>query len=441
MVLIRFLQDGLAEMLRGGRLYWSWIFFLLALTAFGGWFYVGQLRHGMVVTGMSDQVSWGFYIANFAFLVGIAAAAVLLVVPAYIFHRKDIKKAVLIGEGMAVAAVITAILFVVVDVARPDRLWHLIPVIGKFNFPMSLLAWDVVVLNGYLILNVAIPFYVLFALYRDKEPNFRLYFPFVVLAIFWAISIHTVTAFLFSANSARPFWHTALLGPRFIASAFVSGPALIIITLQIVRRFTAYHVDQGAIKTLALIMTVAMQINLFFVGAELFTDFYNESTHAASIHYLFLGLGGFDALRAWIWTALALNIIAVTILMINPLRENMTFLNVACVLGFIGIWIEKGMGLVIPGFIPTPLGEIFEYAPTFDELAISVGCWAIGFLVFTLLAKATIAIELGHIRYAHRTARGAAPRRGAGVRPAHATGVHKAAFQSIGAAQAKGEQS
>ena len=439
MVLIRFIQDGLAEMLRGGRLYWSWILLLLALTAFGGWFYIGQLRHGMVVTGMSDQVSWGFYIANFAFLVGIAAAAVLLVIPAYIFHRKDIKDAVLLGEGLAVAAVVTAILFVVVDVARPDRLWHLIPVIGKFNFPVSLLAWDVVVLNGYLVLNVGIAFYVLFSHYRDKEPNFRLYFPFVVLAMFWAISIHTVTAFLFSANSARPFWHTALLGPRFIASAFVSGPALIIITLQIVRRYAAYPVDQGVIKTLALIMTVALQINLFFVGAELFTDFYNETTHAASIHYLFFGLAGFDALRAWIWTALVLNIIAVTILMINRLRENMTFLNVACVLGFVGIWIEKGMGLVIPGFIPTPLGEVFEYTPTFDELAISIGCWAIGFLVFTVLAKATIAIKLGHVRYANREKVRGIPRRASGLRTARDTGVHAAAFQSVGAAETQRE--
>lgn len=439
MVLVRFFQDALVEVLRGGRLYWSWILLLLALTAFGGWFYIEQLRYGMVVTGMSDQVSWGFYIANFAFLVGIAAAAVLLVIPAYIFHRKDIKNVVLLGEGMAVAAVVTAILFVVVDVARPDRLWHLIPIIGKFNFPMSLLAWDVVVLNGYLVLNVAIPVYILFANYRDKQPNFRLYFPFVVLAIFWAISIHTVTAFLFSANSARPFWHTALLGPRFIASAFVSGPALIILTLQIVRRFTDYPVEQGVIKTLALIMTVALQINLFFVGAELFTDFYNESTHAASIHYLFLGLGGFDALRAWIWTALTLNIIAVTILMINPLRENMPLLNVACVLGFVGIWIEKGMGLVIPGFIPTPLGEIFEYTPTFAELAISVGCWAIGLLVFTMLAKVIIAIELGHVRYAHRTNMRGAAARGRGIRTAHASGIHAAAFQSVGAAEVKGK--
>ncbi len=399
MAVVRFILDGTREMFRGPREYLLWLLALAAIVAYGAFRYTEQLTDGLVVTGMSDQVSWGFYIANFAFLVGIAAAAVLLVIPAYIFHRKDIKDVVLVGEGMAVAAVLMAILFVVVDLGRPDRLWHMIPVIGRFNFPMSLLAWDVVVLSGYFLLNLAIPFYLLYAKYRGREANFRLYFPFVVIAMFWAISIHTVTAFLFSANPARPFWHTSLLGPRFIASAFASGPALIIITLQIVRRFANYKVSQSVIDTLALIMAIAMQINLFFVGAELFTDFYNEGAHAASIHYLFLGLDGYNSLQPWIWFALTLNVIAVVILMINPLRRDMRYLNVACVLTFVGIWIEKGMGLVIPGFVPTPLGEIFEYAPTDVELSVAAGIWALGVLVFTLLAKAVIAIEQGKLRY------------------------------------------
>lgn len=400
MVVIRFMLDGLCEMFRGPREYWMWLGALAVVVAFGAWNYSQQLATGLVVTGMSDQVSWGFYISNFAFLVGIAAAAVLLVIPAYIFDRKDIKDVVLVGEGMAVAAVTMAILFVIADLGRPDRLWHMLPGIGRFHWPVSLLAWDVLVLSVYLLLNLGIPFYVLFSHYRGKEPNFRLYFPFVVIAMFWAISIHTVTAFLFSANPARPFWHTSLLGPRFIASAFASGPALIIITLQIVRKVTSYHISQTVIDTLALIMTTALQISLFFVAAELFTDFYNEGAHAASIHYLFLGLGGFDSLRVWIWLALALNLIAVAILMFHSTRRKTVLLNIACVLAFVGIWIEKGMGLVIPGFIPTPLGEIFEYVPTSVELGVAAGIWAFGILIFTLLAKAVIAIKQGKISQA-----------------------------------------
>ncbi len=402
MAVVQFMLDGLREMFRGSREYWMWLGALAVVVAFGAWNYSQQLTNGLVVTGMSDQVSWGFYISNFAFLVGIAAAAVLLVIPAYIFDRKDIKDVVLVGEGMAVAAVTMAIMFVIADLGRPDRLWHMLPVVGRFHWPVSLLAWDVLVLSIYLLLNLAIPFYVLFSHYRGKEPIFRRYFPFVVIAMFWAISIHTVTAFLFSANPARPFWHTSLLGPRFIASAFASGPALIIIALQVIRKVTSYHISQTVIDTLAIIMTFALQISLFFVGVELFTDFYNEGAHAASIHYLFFGLGGFNSLQMWIWFALALNLIAVVILMIHPLRRKTLTLNIACVLAFIGVWIEKGMGLVIPGFIPTPLGEIFEYMPTSVELSVAAGIWAFGILVFTLLAKAVIAIEQGRLHYRAR---------------------------------------
>ena len=400
MVVIRFIRVCIREMFRGPREYWILLSAISLIVIFGFSRYSEQIANGLVVTGMSDQVSWGFYISNFAFLVGIAAAAVLLAIPAYIFDRKDMKDVVLVGETMAVAAVTMAILFVVADLGRPDRLWHMIPGIGRFHWPASLLAWDVLVLSVYLLLNLAIPFYVLFSLYQGKKPNLRLYFPFVILTMFWAISIHTVTAFLFSANPARPFWHTALLGPRFIASAFASGPALIIIALQLIRKTTSYHVSESVIDLLSLIMTTALQVSLFFVGVELFTDFYNEGAHSASIHYLYLGLNGFDSLQSWIWSALLLNVIAVVILMIHSLRQKTLMLNIACVLTFTGIWIEKGMGLVIPGFIPTPLGEIFEYAPTSVEIGVAAGIWALGILIFTLLTKAMIAIKHGKIRYA-----------------------------------------
>ena len=400
MAVIRFIRACIREMFRGPREYWILLTTLSLIILFGAWRYSQQLASGLVVTGMSDQVSWGFYISNFAFLVGIAAAAVLLAIPAYIFDRKDMKNVVLVGETMAVAAVIMAILFVVADLGRPDRLWHMIPGIGRFNWPTSLLAWDVLVLSVYFLLNLAIPFFILYRIYQGKEATFRLYFPLVVLTMFWAISIHTVTAFLFSANPARPFWHTALLGPRFIASAFASGPALIIIALQLIRKTTSYHVSQSVIELLALIMTTALQISLFFLGVEFFTAFYNEGAHAASLRYLYLGLHGFASLQSWIWSALALNVIAVVILMIHPLRQKTLMLNIACVLTFVGIWIEKGMGLVIPGFIPTPLGEVFEYAPTSIETSIAAGIWALGLLIFTILTKAMIAIKHGKIRLA-----------------------------------------
>lgn len=400
---IAFLKDGMGTALRGSPRYFAWMTLLALLMLVGLWNYGHQWSEGLVVTGMSDQVSWGFYIANFAFFVGIAAAAVLLVIPAYVFHRSDVKSVVLIGEGMAVAAVVVAMAFVLVDIGRLDRVWHLVPLIGRFHWPQSMLAWDVLVLNGYLLLNLAIPMYILWHHYNGREPVLRRYFVFVLIAMVWAISIHTVTAFLFSANVARPFWHTSLLAPRFIASAFTAGPALMIIILQLIRRFSDYPIKQSVIDMLALIMAVSLQINIYFVIAELFTDFYHQTEHGASMHYLFLGLNGFDALRSWIWTALAFNVLAALLLMVHKTRTHMVTLNIACVLGFTGIWIEKGMGLVVTGFIPTPLGEIFEYTPTPRELGVSVGIYALGAFVFTILARAGIAIELGHISAGKRS--------------------------------------
>lgn len=415
MALLRFLADGLRAVTRGPWYYWLWVGFLGLVMVTGLGFYLRQLDQGLVVTNLSNQVSWGFYIANFAFLVGVAAAAVMLVIPAYIFHREDVKDVVLLGDMLAIAAVVMAMLFVVVDLGRPDRVWHLIPGIGRFNFPMSLLAWDVLVLNGYLLLNVGISFYIVWNHYHGRTPRVRVYFPFVLIAIFWAISIHTVTAFLFTANHGRPFWDTPLLAPRFIASAFASGPALSIIALMVVRRLTPYPIHQSAIDTLALVMSVALQITLFFVLAELFRDFYNETHHAASARYLFFGLDGHGALRPWIWASLGMLTVAVAILMIHPLRRNPAMLLLACGLTAVGIWIEKGMGLVIPGFIPTPTGEILEYLPNAHEVIVSAGIWATGLLLFTLMAKAAIPIECGRHRQAaaERAALG-----GAEARPA-----------------------
>jgi molybdopterin-containing oxidoreductase family membrane subunit len=392
-----FITDGMKVALKGGPVYYIWMLFLLGLIGITGFSYSQQWIHGMQITGLSDQVSWGFYIANFAFFVGIAAAGVLLTVPAYIFHRKDVKTLVIIGEAMALSAVIIAMGFVGVDIGRLDRAWHVVPGLGMFNWPNSMLAWDIVVLNGYLFLNLFIPMYILFKHYQGKETPIRKYFFWVVLACFWAISIHTVTAWLLSSNVARPFWHTPLMAPRFIASAFTAGPALMIVILLVIRRATDYPVPQSVIKMLAIIMAIALQISLYFVAADIFTDFYFEGAHAASAHYLFQGLDGFDGLKSWMWTSVTLNLMALVLLMIHKTRNNMFTLLIACILGFVGIWIEKGMGLVVTGFIPTPLGEIFEYTPTMLELGVSVGIYALGAFVFTILAKVAIAVELGRM--------------------------------------------
>ncbi|HEY4984902.1 MAG TPA: NrfD/PsrC family molybdoenzyme membrane anchor subunit [Verrucomicrobiae bacterium] len=533
--------------------YYTWMGLLTVICLLGLNAYCKQLVHGLITTGMSDEVSWGVYIANFTFLVGVAAAAVMMVIPVYIYNNEEMHDLVIFGELLAVAAIIMCLAFVTVDLGRPDRFWHLIPGIGQFNFPASMLSWDVIVLNGYLVLNVHICGYLLYCRYQGKKPAKWFYIPFVFIAIVWAISIHTVTAFLYVGLGGRPFWNSAIVGPRFLASAFTAGPALIILALQVVRRVTAtpvgeasrlataaqmatsraatlddlnllarhlpelaavspqvrkdslagavvmelaagdvllrqgekdnvaFFVLQGrvvvkreesgrlrivrsagpgeqfgeisalagterqataiaeepsrvlrlpadslrklmknhamnkiirsrmterlmitdrALLMLRSIVQVSMLINVFLLANEVFKEFYSGNLHVASAKYLFVGLHGHHALVPWIWTAITFNLIAM-VLLVLPLSRSLKWLNVTCVLAIVGIWIEKGMGLVIPGFIPTPLGAIVEYTPSLNEALVCFGIWAFGLLCYTVFLRMAVPILQGRLTKAN----------------------------------------
>ena len=393
-----FCKDALHEAITGGGAYHIWMAWLTLVMCAGAFAYSVQLNRGLSATGMHDHVSWGFYISNFAFLVGVAAAAVILVMPTYILHDVDFKQAVLIGEAVAVSAVLMAIAFVVVDVGGPARLWHVMPGIGLLNFPSSLLAWDILVLNGYLALNFAIPLYLLFARYRGQTPDKKKYVPFVMLSILWAVSLHLITAFLFAGLPARPYWHSSLLGPRFLATAFTAGPALIILILAGIRRFTDFPVSDTTLQKLAMVVTVAGQVCCVMTISEVFTETYRSTHHAQSARYLFFGLHGHNRLVPWIWTSISLMFAATATLSIHRLRQNLTVLLVCCAALFLAVEIEKGMGTIIPGFVPEPWGKIHEYAPTWVEFTVGAGIAAMGAFVFTVLAKVAIAIELGRAR-------------------------------------------
>jgi len=552
-----FLQRCARIAFTGDWRYYLWMAVLTVIALVGLNAYAKQLVHGLVVTGMSDEVSWGVYIANFTFLVGVAAAAVMMVIPVYIYGNEDLHDLVIFGELLAVAAIIMCLAFVTVDLGRPDRFWHLIPGIGQMNFPASMLSWDVIVLNGYLLLNIWICGYLLYCRYQKKKASKWFYIPFVFLAIVWAVSIHTVTAFLYVGLGGRPFWNSAIVGPRFLASAFTAGPALIILALQVVRRVTAsvptgetawpwpgaaapelrtgraatledlellarhlpelafvpaadrrscltgatvlevaahtILLHQGGTDTDAFfilkgrvvvkraeggrtritrsvgpgeqfgevsaltgtarvataiaeeparvlrlpaeslrrlmrtpqmneivrsrmterlmitdrgllmlrnIVQVSMIINVFLLACEVFKEFYSGTTHGASAKYLFVGLHGHNALVPWIWTAIGFNLIAM-VLLVLPVSRGLKYLNIACVLSIIGIWIEKGMGLVIPGFIPTPLGAIVDYVPSLNETLVCLGIWAFGLLCYTIFLRMAVPILQGRLTKAN----------------------------------------
>ena len=394
----RFVWGSAELVLRGNRLYWGWIGLLLALIAWGLLAFAGQVRGGLVVTAMRDQVSWGFYIGNFTFLVGVAAAAVVLVIPAYVYDWKPIRQLVVYGELLAVSAIVMCLLFVLVDIGRPDRWWHLLPPAGHLNFPQSILAWDVIVLNLYFLLNLTVVTHILYRAFTGRPYVKKLVVPLVLLSIPMAVGIHTVTAFLYNGLAARPYWNSSILAPQFLASAFCSGPAILLFVLQLLRKFTRFEIPDEAIWKIAELMAYAMFLNLFLHGAEAFKEYYSGTQHLLYTRYWYQGLGGHTTLVPYAWSALTLNVAAFALFIVPSLRRNPVTLNIGCLATYAGCYIEKGMGLIIPGLTPDALGEIYEYAPTLTELRVAAGIFSFGFLVFTLMLKVAVPISLGEFR-------------------------------------------
>jgi len=290
---------------------------------------------------------------------------------------------------------------VTVDVGRPERLWHLLPAVGNPNFPYSLLVWDILVLNAYFLLNFFIVSYLLFKAYAGRKYNPGFILPLIFLSIPLAISIHTVTAFLFMGLKSRPFWHTAILAPRFLASAFCSGPALLLLIFGVLRRVGRISISNDALYKIGELLAYAMGINLFLLGTEVFADFYSPTADVVHAEFQWFGshAGGQTGMAKYSWLALAFNSTAFLVFMVPLLRRRLVLLNAACVLAAAGVFIEKGMGLLLPGMTPDMLGEVYDYAPSLNELMVGVGVWGVGALAFTLMAKVAMAIDVGELRY------------------------------------------
>lgn len=383
----------LEKALKGTKTYWTLVISIMVIMGVAFLFYLRQYHYGLGVTGLSRDVTWGFYIAQFTFLVGVAASAVMVVLPYYLHNYKAFGKITILGEFLAIASVIMCMTFIFVDMGQPFRILN----VFLHPTPHSLMFWDTVALGGYLLLNIIISRVVLDAERKAIAPPGWIK-PVIILSIPWAISIHTVTAFLYAGLAARPFWLTAVLAPRFLASAFSSGPALLILLCLLLRKYTRFDPGKEPIQKLALIATYAMAANVFFILMEFFTALYSDiPEHLMHFEYLFLGLDGKNNLVPWMWTSEILALIAL-VLLINPgTRRREGTLILACVMVFVSIWIDKGMGMVVGGFIPNPLGNVTEYMPTFTELMISLGVYAMGLLLVTGLYKIALSVR-GEVR-------------------------------------------
>ena len=375
--------------IKGSKRYYGWMAFLLAIVGVGFLIYLKQLDFGLGITGMSRDTSWGFYIANFTFLVGVAAGGVMVVLPYYLHDYKAFGKVTILGEFLAIASVLMCLTFVVVDLGQPMRIFN----VWIYPTLHSVLFWDTIVLQGYLFLNIVIGWNVLEA--ERNGVHYQSWLkPLIYISIPWAVSIHTVTAYLYCGLPGRGFWMTAILAPRFLASAFAAGPALLILMCLIIRRVSTFDPGREQIQSLAKIVAYAICVNVFFFLCEVFVAFYsNIPEHMDHIKYLFVGLHGHGAYVPWMWSSMALMVLGI-ILTVNPAtRKNEGVLAVACVAIFLGTWIDKGLGMIAGGFTPSPLHEINEYIPTVPEVFIALGVWALGFFVLTALFKIAVGVK------------------------------------------------
>jgi len=375
--------------IKGSRKYYAWVLLLLAGVGIGFLVYLKQLSFGLGITGLNRDVSWGFYIANFTFLVGVAAGGVMVVLPYYLHDYKAFGKVTILGEFLAIASVVMCLTFIIVDLGQPMRIFN----VWLYPTLNSVLFWDTIVLNGYLFLNIVIGWNVLEA--ERHGVHYPMWLkPLIYISIPWAISIHTVTAYLYAGLPGRGFWLTAIMAPRFLSSAFAAGPALLILLCLVIRRVSSFDPGREQIQSLAKIVAYAICVNVFFFLCEIFTAFYSQiPEHMDHIIYLFAGLQGKGAYVPWMWASYGLMVISI-ILLVNPVtRKNEGVLAVACVAVFLGTWIDKGLGMISGGFVPNPLHEVNEYIPTLPEGIITLAIWCLGFLVLTALLKIAVSVK------------------------------------------------
>lgn len=385
----------LEKALKGNGTYWAWMALLLAIMGVGVVCYLYQFNYGLGATGMSRDVTWGIYISQFTFLVGVAAGGLMLVLPYYLHDYKAFGRITILGEFMAIAAVAMCLLFIMADLGQPMRALNVV----LHPTPNSMLFYDMIVLNGYLFLNVVCGWAVLHSEYKGvKYANWVK--PLIYISIPWAVSIHTVTAFLYCGLPGRHFWLTAILAPRFLASAFAAGPALLLIIAMIMQRTAKFDVGQVAKDKLVTIIGYAALINFFFLACEVFVGYYSEVPgHTHTLDYLYFGLADHDTgviynnLVPFMRFSVVIGLAGIATLFYARKRQSDCLLSLACLSIFVSFWIDKGLGLVLGGFVPTPLEYVTEYYPTAVEVGVTAGIWATGFFILTILYKVAISVK------------------------------------------------
>ncbi|MBN1608387.1 MAG: polysulfide reductase NrfD [Polyangiaceae bacterium] len=376
--------------LKGSRKYWAFLALLLGVIAVGVFCWLREHELGSGPTsGLGRDIPWGLHVGQLTFFVGVAASAVMVVLPYYLHDYKEFARITVIGEFLAVAAVVVSMLSVFSIMGQPGRVFYVL----LFPTPNSIIFWDMVVLSTYLGLNLVCGWTVLSA-ERQGIAAPKWVKPFIYWAIVWAPSIHMVTAFLYAGLPGKHHWMTALTAVHFLATAFAAGPALLIVLGVLIKKLSRFDPGTRALQKLAEIATYALILHIFFVGLEFFTAFYSQNPgHMRTLEFLYVGLDGNRRLVPVMWISSALAVLGLILLAVPALRRHEKTLVTGALAVFFSIWLDKGLAFVVAGFVPDSFERVNDYWPHWNEFLVAAGVWAVGVLVLTVLYKVAITVK------------------------------------------------
>lgn len=392
-----------------------WFFILIMFAGVGLWGWIIQIKTGLGVTGMRDYVSWGMYIANFVFFVAVSLIGFLISSALHLLKINWAKPVSRVAEQVAIAAVAMAGIIIVMDMGRPDRFLNIF-LHGRFASPII---WDVTVVSTYLAISVLlfyIPLIPDLALMRDRMGNelpkwkLKLY---TILALGWkgkaeqykiiyhtlrilmlliipvGLSIHTVTSWLFAAT-LRSGWDTAILGPYFVAGAFVAGTAAVIMVMYAYRLryglkdyFQDYTFDQmGKLLVFVCLVYLYFNINEYLVPGY-------KMKLADGIHLKELFRGNYSGMF-WLIQITGL-FLPIVLLLFRYFRRPLPIAIISLVV-MISAWFKRYI-IVIPTlehpFLPVQnVPENFQnYSPTSIEIMITLFSFFSALIIISVLAK------------------------------------------------------
>jgi len=347
---------------------------LLAVVAvaFCAWLY--QLRLGLGVTGMNKPVYWGLYIVSFVFFVGISAGGIAVASLSHLAGIEKFKPISRIAEVVAIISLILAMLAILFDLGRPDRLLHLF-IYPQFNSP---LIWDVFVINIYLVLCVAM-------LYFGITQKAKLLRICAIISIPAFVLVHSITAWIFGLMKSQAGWHTAILAPLFIVSALVSGLALVILATVFSKRLLGINFDYDIVISLGKYFKVLLPILFYFLFCEFLTaGFAKIPKHAVVLNELFTG-----RFAGIFWFDMGVGIILPFLIIISKLGKTVAGVVIVSLSSFLGVFAER-TDIILPSFFHPALMNLripVRYAPTAVEYLLAIGLFALGTAIFIVAAK------------------------------------------------------